>query len=169
MEEIWKDVKGYEGLYQVSDLGNVRSLNFNRKGYVQNLLLQKNNNGYLTVMLTLHGKQKRLSVHRLVAEAFIPNPCDLPCVNHLDESFTNNRASNLEWCTQAYNLEYGTRRAREIASKMKAVEQLKNGAVVKRWTGATEAESAGFSRQCIYYCCNGKQSQHKGYEWRYAM
>lgn len=169
MEEIWKEVLGYEGLYEVSNLGNIRSLNYNRKGYVQNLLQHKNNNGYLTVMLTLHGKQKRLLVHRLVAEAFIPNPFDLPCVNHLDESFTNNRANNLEWCTQRYNLEYGTRRAREIATKTKAVEQLKDGVVVKRWSGAAEAERAGFSRQCIYYCCTGKQPQHRGYEWRYAI
>ena len=169
MEEIWKDVLGYEGLYEVSNLGNIRSLNYNRKGYVQNLLQHKNNTGYLTVMLTLHGKQKRLLVHRLVAEAFIPNPHGLPCVNHLDESFTNNRANNLEWCTQRYNLGYGTRRVREIATKTKAVEQLKDGVVVKRWSGAAEAERAGFSRQCIYYCCTGKQPQHRGYEWRYAI
>lgn len=104
MEEIWKDIKGYEGYYQVSNLGRVKS-NGNRSNHKTEKLLSlnKNSKGYLRVMLYRECKYKSFFVHRLVAEHFIPNPLNLPQVNHLDCDKTNNCVSNLEWCTNREN------------------------------------------------------------------
>lgn len=105
--EKWLDIANYEGKYQVSNLGNVRAINFHRSGKPKILKLQKNN-GYCSVGLTLNGITKHYLVHRLVGCAFIPNPDNLPQINHKDENKTNNVVDNLEWCTQTYNLHYGT-------------------------------------------------------------
>lgn len=118
-EEIWKDVVGYEGLYQVSNLGNVKSLERVVKRFVRGkyislypvkeklLKLYINSNGYISVGLYNNGFNS-FEVHRLVAQAFIPNPDNLPCVNHKDENPKNNNVKNLEWCTYQYNNTYGT-------------------------------------------------------------
>ena len=113
MEE-WKSIPGYEGLYEVSNLGRVRSLDRYikysngqirlHKGRILNP--SKDTNGYLKVLLKCNTKCKTITVHRLVALTFLPNPDNLPCVNHKDEDKTNNRVENLEWCTQQYNLNY---------------------------------------------------------------
>ena len=100
MEEIWKDVLDYEGLYQVSNFGRVKS---NWKI----LSPADNGNGYKHIVLTKNGIQTDKLVHRLVAEAFLPNPDNLPCVNHKDENKSNNFIENLEWCSHKYNLYYG--------------------------------------------------------------
>lgn len=168
MEEIWKDVEGYEGLYQVSNLGNVRSLNYNHRGIVKNLRLSEMGRGYLLVELSAGGKGRTFLVHRLVASAFIPNPNNHPEVNHKDENKHHNNVNNLEWCTRAYNDAYGTGRVRHAKLISKPVEQMKDGVVVKRWLSATEASRCGYSRTRVSECCNGRQQTHKGYEWRYA-
>lgn len=98
--EIWKDIEGYEGLYQVSNMGNIKSLRTNKNCYLSNSKI------YKRVLLSKNGKAKGYSVHRLVAQAFIPNPNNYPCVNHLDYNGSNNKASNLEWCTYAENNNY---------------------------------------------------------------
>ena len=126
-EEIWKDIIGYEGFYQVSSLGRVRSLDMYvkcgygsyrlRKGKVLSSVIK--DNGYLQLKLYCNGKLYKKYVHRLVAQAFIPNPDNLPEVNHLDEDKTNNNVTNLEWCDHKYNLNYGTARIRERDTKMK--------------------------------------------------
>lgn len=120
-EEIWKDIEGYEGIYQVSNLGNVRVLDrivnsaiknndkVKRKGQI---LKQYNKRGYLQVTLTVSNKRKYFNVHRLVAQAFIPNPNNLPQVNHRDENPKNNCVNNLEWCSAKYNANYGTRNSK---------------------------------------------------------
>ena len=108
--EIWRDVVGFEGLYKVSNLGNVKSLNYNRTGKEKLMKPQTDGHGYLQVMLYKDGKYKIKKIHRLVAEAFIPNPDNLPCVNHKDENKTNNKEFNLEFCTYEYNNNYGTRK-----------------------------------------------------------
>ena len=100
MEEIWKDIKGYEGRYQVSNLGNVKSLRTNK------LLYYSNSDNYYRVSL-YKNKRTMFSIHRLVAEAFIPNPNNLPCVNHKDCNTYNNKVDNLNWCTYKQNNEYG--------------------------------------------------------------
>lgn len=115
MEEIWKDIKGYEGKYQVSNLGRIKVLNYKRSGQ-EHIMATKNNKGYCEIRLAKDGKRKDFIVHRLVAQAFIPNPNNLPQVNHIDENKTNNCVNNLEWCTQAYNNSYGTRLERVSAT-----------------------------------------------------
>jgi hypothetical protein len=119
MQEIWRDVKGYEGFYMVSNLGRVKSLDRyvsrgcrypNKFQYVKGKILSPNKGGsYLQVVLNKGGKSKPFLVHRLVAEAFIDNPNNYPCVNHIDENKKNNCVDNLEWCTYKYNNEYNGR------------------------------------------------------------
>lgn len=113
MEE-WKNVIGYEGLYEVSDKGNVRNIRRNTL-----LRLSKNCYGYIQVNLYKNGIRTGLRVHRLVAQAFIENPDNLPEVNHRDEDKTNNRVDNLEWCTAKYNTNYGHRTENAINTRVK--------------------------------------------------
>ena len=110
-KEIWKDIQGYEGMYQVSSHGRVRSFKWNR---CKILKTRKDKKGYIVVTLTKHSKNYVPKVHRLVAIAFIPNPNNLPQVNHKDEDKSNNNIDNLEWCTNEYNRNYGTRNERAI-------------------------------------------------------
>lgn len=110
MTEIWKDIVGYEGLYQVSNLGRVKSLpRFDRKGrfHSEKIKSQVNNgNGYMIVNLKHNGKQQMRTVHRLVAEHFISNDLELPEVNHIDGNKSNNIVTNLEWCTRSENVKH---------------------------------------------------------------
>lgn len=128
MEEIWKDILGYEGMYQVSNTGQVRSLDreisqLNRWGSYSHKTLKgrilsssSDDDGYTTVALSKGGQTKYCLVHRLVAQAFLPNPDNLPQVNHKDEHPCNNNVNNLEWCTSEYNMTYGTRLQRISAA-----------------------------------------------------
>lgn len=125
MMEEWRAVPGYEGLYEVSNIGNVRNVRRNTL-----LRLSKDCYGYIQVSLYKNGRRTGLRVHRLVAEAFLPNPDNLPQVNHLDEDKTNNRVDNLEFCTAKYNLNYGTARIRSRNTN------IKNG----YWTGLSNEE-----------------------------
>lgn len=117
MIEIWKDIPGYEGKYQVSNRGEVKSLNYRGSGELKLLKQNTDKNGYKQVSLYKNGKRKNHFVHRLVAMAFLPNPNNLSIVNHKDENPSNNNVNNLEWCTQEYNLNYGTRNERASKSK----------------------------------------------------
>ena len=186
--EIWKDIEGYEGKYQVSNLGRVRSLD--RYQYRANpntgkpyktfkagvvLKEQVGNNGYLRVKIfDADNHQKMALVHRLVAKAFIPNYQNLPEVNHKDENKSNNRADNLEWCTQSYNVTYNGLQARRYESgggrRKRPVEQLTaDGQHVATFGSMSEAsEMTGVNIHHIYNCCSGRQHTAKGYRWRYA-
>lgn len=104
--EIWKDIEGFEGRYQVSNLGNVRSLRYKNQKLVKKLTLRTNNHGYKVTGLGENGKTKFVLVHRLVAMAFIDNPNNYPIVNHKDENPLNNHVDNLEWCNYSYNRIY---------------------------------------------------------------
>jgi hypothetical protein len=106
--EIWKDIIGYEGCYQVSNLGNVKSLNYMHTGREKILKTKQKKNGYMHINLCKDGVTKTHSIHMLVAETFIPNTDNLPQVNHKDEVKSNNCVDNLEWCTIEYNNKYGT-------------------------------------------------------------
>lgn len=115
--EIWKDIEGYEGLYQVSNKGRVKSLNYKRTGKEGILSSSPTSSGYLIVNLCKNKKQKPFYIHRLVAKAFLPNPNNLPQVNHKDENKENNTVYNLEWCTAKYNNNYGTHNERSSISR----------------------------------------------------
>lgn len=123
-DEEWRDIPGYEGLYQVSNLGRVKSLPRgrqypSRQTHNNIRVLKLKSNGYYQVNLSKFNKVKCYSVHRLVALAFIPNPKKLPCINHKDENKTNNCVENLEWCTRRYNCVYGTGRIKQKAARQK--------------------------------------------------
>lgn len=171
LNEIWRPIKGYEGLYEVSNLGRVRSLDrwcSHRRGKQLKkgkiLLGGKDYDGYRLVLLYKEGKRKTFKVHRLVAEAFIPNPNNLPQVNHKDENKLNNSVDNLEWCDAKYNSNYGTHL--EKISK-KVLQYDLEGNFIKEWQSTRECERNGFSHTGISSCCRGKLKYYKGFIWRY--
>lgn len=181
MQEIWKDIKNYEGFYQVSNLGRVRVLDrivnsaiknnpkVKRKGKILKPALKRE---YYQVMLMLNGQRKYVSVHRLVAQAFIPNPNNLPQVNHKDENKLNNCADNLEWCSSKYNCNYGTRNSKIYNStsfkKVKINAFDLNNNLVQTFSSLTEASrycGCDVSKMCK--CCKSEK-EYKNYIWRYA-
>lgn len=171
--EIWIDIKGYEGKYEVSSFGRVRSFNYRNTGEIKVLSVCENKCGYLYVGLFKDGKQKKFKIHRLVAESFIPNPNNLPQVNHKSEVKTDNRVENLEWCDAKYNSNYGTHNER-ITQKLtngkrsKSVLQLtKNGELVREWPSTREASRKGYNNGGIYSCLIGKKKYYKGFIWKY--
>ena len=181
-KEIWKDINGYEEIYQVSNYGNVRSkthvrVNGKNKNYIcvsKGKLLRpgKDSSGYMIVVLSKNGKTKSYRVHRLVANAFIYNDNNYRCVNHKDENKTNNRVNNLEWCTHKYNNNYGTKPKKISKANSKSVNQYdKEGNFIKKWYSMTEAgrylkkERADVN---ISKCCKYKVKSAYGYIWRYS-
>ena len=166
MKEIWKDIEGYEG-YQVSNMGRVRSFKY---GKVRILKPVANKNGYLKVQLYKNNSLKTIFIHRLVAMAFIPNPNNLPQVNHKDEDKTNNIVSNLEWCDAKYNSNYGTARKRMIEKIQKVVIQIdKNtNVIINIFPSLMEAKrQTGYNHGHICKCCKGKLKTTGGYKWSY--
>ena len=151
MEEIWKDIKGYEGKYQVSNLGKVKSLNYLRTGKEGFIKMYDNKNGYLYV--NLNGKMFR--VHRLVAEAFIENPNKLTDVNHIDENKYNNCASNLEWMSHKDNVNYGNciNKRRKVMTDKKGIkiyQYTKDCEFIKEYCSIHEASrQTGITYECI--------------------
>lgn len=117
MEEIWKNVVGYEGLYEVSSFGRVRRCSSANRLHTDGILRPTLRAGYLKVRLSKEGKLKDKNIHRMVAESFIPNPSNCKYVNHIDECKTNNYVSNLEWCDASYNTNYGTCIDRRIETR----------------------------------------------------
>lgn len=160
--EIWKDIPGYEGLYQASNLGRIKSLGNNRDRKEKILKNNPHPRGYLQVALWKNGKGKSLLIHRLVAITFLENPLDLPEINHIDENKHNNAVDNLEWTAHAPNCNYGTRNQR-IARKVLCVELDRVFDSVKE-----AAEFLGLSAPNITYCCRGKQKSCGNFHWRYA-
>lgn len=165
MIESWKDIEGYEGIYQISNLGRVKSL--------RNDIILKNrigSRGYCEVCLQHNRKVTQSKVHRLVANAFIPNPNNYSLVNHKDEDKTNNRVDNLEWCNSKYNCNYGTRNERISKNKIrpKVIQKDKNNNIIKIWNGFTIIEKElGYSKTYIWECCNKKYNMAYGYFWEY--
>lgn len=164
-KEVWKDIQGYEGLYQVSNLGRVKSL------HKAEVILKPgiNNRGYYFVMLYKDKKYHHALVHRLVAKAFIPNKENFPQVNHKDENKANNCVNNLEWCTNLYNNLYHDKAIKTGIKEGKPVAQYTlSGKLVKIWQSAHEAERAGYHARHIGECCSDKIKTHLGYMWRFA-
>ena len=155
-----KDIKGYEGLYAVTSCGKIWSYRNKR------FLKPRNNMGYLIVNLCKDGKVKTCKIHRLVAEAYIPNPDNLPQINHKDENKTNNCLQNLEWCDSKYNMNYGKRNEKASNSIKKPILQYTlNGEFVREWPSATDVGREAQANIC--QCLKGKQKMAYGYLWFY--
>ena len=181
--EEWKPIRGFEGLYEVSNHGRVRTLdgwkdwatrcgNPGRRFVRGKILIpQLKNSRYLFIILHNRDTYRIVTIHRLVAETFVPNPNNLNVVNHKDENKLNNISSNLEWCTYDYNNSYGTARERSRKKhKSIPVEQLTlDGVVIARFDGMHEAERMTGIRRCeIGRCVKKSTSTARGYRWRIA-
>jgi len=159
-KELWATIKGYEGLYEVSNYGNVRSLKYGKIKYLK----PRNDNGYYQVALSKNGIVKNFKIHRLVANAFIDNPLNLPQINHINEVKTDNKASNLEWCDSKHNIRY---------SKARQVMGIGENGKKTILLGATvDGELMGFKHQGIANAANGKFNKkgnhiYKKIEWYY--
>ena len=162
MSEEWRDIKGYEGLYQVSSEGRIKSLKWNKERILKPSM---DKDGYLLVTLCAGGKPKTLKVHRLVCEAFHENPDNKPQVNHINEDKADNRACNLEWCTCKQNVNHGSRNER--VSKPVGQYSL-DGKLIKLWPSTMEVQrQTGFSQGNISQVANGKYKQAYGCIWKY--
>lgn len=163
MIEIFKDIEGYEGLYQISNYGNVKSLKYNKEKILKPI---KHSCGYLKVDLCKERKIQTLYIHRLVAKAFIDNPNNYEEVNHKDEDKTNNKVENLEFCDAKYNSNYGTHTERSALSRSKQVMCVETGKIYQS-LHQIERE-LGFSFKCVSSVCLGKLKTYKGYHWCYV-
>ena len=168
--EEWKDVAGYEGLYQVSSEGRVKSLE--RKGCKRERILKPGvrSKGYLFVVLGAGGKSRMFSVHRLVCQAFHDNPENKLDVNHINENKTDNRACNLEWSTRTENCNPGSRNERVAKALSKPIGQFSlDGKLIKVWQSACEARrQTGFDQGYVGAVARGKFKQAYGFIWKYV-
>lgn len=158
MKEVFKDISGYEGKYQVSNLGHVKSLNYNGTGKEKILQSTDNGYGYYRIHLFKNGKVKSYYLHRLVAQAFIKNPENLPEVNHINQNKKDNRVDNLEWVSSKYNVRY---------SKAKKVGCYKDGKLIKVYDAIKDVEQDGFHVSHVCICCKDNRKSHGGYQWKY--
>lgn len=196
MEEIWRDIRGFEGLYQVSNLGNVKSAQRVYYSGKRHSIIKQNpgairqpsidKNGYRVLTLRCEGKMFYKRIARLVADAFIPNPDDKPCVDHIDTIKTNDMANNLRWVSYSENMmneltsihrsncqtgslnhQYG--KTLDKNKRSKSVIQMDiNGCFIRKWISAVEInKSTGFLRQAISACCLGKRKTAYNYKWEY--
>lgn len=163
---LWKDVPGYEGYYEVSNTGLIRSKNGIRKPQVSW-------DGYLFVKLCKQGQCKKIKIHRLVALAFIPNPNNLPEINHKDETPANNNVENLEWCDRTYNNNYGTRNARAAigiskANSRKVMQFDRKGNYIQTFDSVKKAgQYLNIHPSGISDCARGVRASAGGYIWKY--
>ena len=186
MKEIWKSAKGYEGLYEVSNLGRVKGIKRIVKNGKDRTMIKpekilspiNNGNGYYFVNLLKDGKQSKMFIHRLVAMTFLPNTEKYKVVNHKDEDPSNNDVDNLEWCTHKYNSNYGTSKERRVKStdykalgnsrKKIVVQYDLSGRIIKEWDSAVDCSNdIGYHTSGIYACCNGRWETYKGFKWEY--
>lgn len=184
MIEVWKDIKNYENLYQISNLGNIKNI---KKNKLIKPFISKSTK-YLQIDLCKYGIKKRYSIHSLVCNAFISNPNNYKYINHKDENKLNNNANNLEWCTQKYNCNYGSRnqkigeKSRQRKHTKEAKEKISNALsktilqygkdnnFVKEWKNAYEVKrELNISNSSINECCNKKRKTAGGYIWKYKM
>lgn len=187
MDELWKDIAGFEGRYQISTFGNVLSLNYRNRGKAGLVTPKCNNAGRLWVILYgENGRRVNCLIHRLVAQAFIPNPDNLPQINHKDENPKNNHVENLEWCDCLYNVRYSMDRhpercknyngpntvgKRKIGkcSALKVNQYDEDGNYIRTWENSRTAYlEIGIRDWHISECCRGHRKTAGGFIWRYA-
>lgn len=176
--ETWKDIKGYEGKYQVSNKGRIKSLSRaiphlgSFRIIPERIMTQhvSSTNGYYMVSLCKDNKYEWMLVHRIVATAFIPNPNNFPYINHKDEIKTHNNVENLEWCTPSYNMNYSNVREKQIDAISKEVEQYDfDGKFIKRYKNCCEAgKELDVHPSVIRRCCTGEIGSTKGFIWKYT-
>ena len=192
MLEIWRtavyDGEIYEGLYQVSNLGRFKNLNYRNTGKAELLNPGTNKDGYLQVCLSKNGEYKMCLFHRLIAETFLPNPDNLPQVNHKidtkegkkinmvifnEDGTVNKERTTIEWCTSKENNDYGTRNERVAKAntngiRSKPVLQLSlTGDLIREWPSVGECGRNGFNKGAVAACCRGEKPQYKGFRWEY--
>ena len=181
--EIWRDVKDYKGLYQVSNLGKILSLNYRNTGRAEVMNPGTNTDGYLQVDLSKNRETKTCLVHRLIAEAFLENPENKPCINHKiegdkgkkinmvifnEDGTIDKERTTIEWVTYKENNDYGTRTERASKARSKPVLQLSfSGDLIREWESTQECGRNGFCQDLVCQCCNGKRKTHKGFRWMY--
>ena len=170
MKEEWRDIQGYEGKYMVSNLGRVKSLNYRNNGKEGILKGVANGNGYLEVILFKEGKGKHYRINRLVAQAFLPNPDNLPEVNHKDENKQNNCVENLEYCSKLYNINYGTGSKRSAEKRSKPLFGINkvSGLILEFPSIAEASRQTGINKGNICSCLKGNYKSTGGYVWYYA-
>lgn len=173
MTEIWKPVKNYEGLYEISNYGRIKRLAYTREIQKQTMTFKDkmlkpiiHQNGYLVVSLSKNNKQKIYSIHRLVAQTFISNPNNYKYINHKDEDKTNNQVDNLEWCDNKYNLNYGTRNERASKSLGKKIKCVETGIIYNSMTDVER--KLKIAHNTISKVCQGKRHTAGGYHWEYV-
>jgi hypothetical protein len=179
IEEVWKDIKGYEGLYQVSNLGRVKSLErtikhktcyggfYHVKGKILKPKIDKD--GYFRIGLKKDKIKKYYFIHRLVAITFINNPNNFLQVNHKDENKRNNQVNNLEWCNSKYNINYGNGIKKSALTRSKKIIQYDlNNNYIKTWDTMNDAIRFYNGNTQICQCCKGKRKNANGYKWKYA-
>lgn len=183
MKEEWRDIEGYEGIYQISNYGRVKAVDrlindsygriWLRKGQIRSTHIDRF--GYEKVILCKNNTQKHFFIHRLVAMAFVSNPDNFPLINHIDEDKLNNRVENLEWCTPRYNSNYGSRN-KKLSAKLKLIKTGKpiaqyslNGILLRIYKNAEEAaRQNSFWRTNISACCRGVKKTAHGYKWKFV-
>ena len=192
MTEQWRtavyDGIIYEGLYKVSNLGRILSLNYRNTGKSELMTPVERKDGYFQVYLSKNGETKNCYVHRLVAETFLPNPENKPCINHKiegdegkkinmvifnEDGTIDKEKSTIEWVTYKENNDYGTRTERIAKTKTngklsKRVLQLSlSGDIIREWPSTMECGRNGFTQQHVAACCRGERKSHKGFRWMY--
>ena len=188
MIEIFKDIKDLEGLYQVSNFGRVKNLNYRNTGRERFMTPSKDTHGYFQVCLSKNKETKNYRVHRLVAETFLPNPENKPYINHKiegdegkkinmvifnEDGTINKERTTIEWVTAKENNNYGTHNERVAKANIngkrsKRVLQLTlTGELIREWPSTNECERNGFNRGHVADCCRGERKSHKGFRWEY--
>lgn len=165
-DEQWKFIPNTNNLYKISSLGRVFSL---KRGKFITPTMP--NGGYYSFNISVNNKVRLGRIHRLVAEAFVPNPNKLPCVDHIDGDRTNNSSSNLKWCTQIQNVNNPNTKPKTKNNRKayrKPIIQLKNDVVIETYESINKASIInGFSKSAIYRCCIGYANTHKGFSWKF--
>lgn len=168
MEE-WKEVYGYDYLFEVSNQGRIRTKYYNNKGYQKDyreIIPLDNGHGYLRLNIKRNRKQITVYIHKLVAEYFIDNPNGYTEINHKDENKLNNSADNLEWCVHKYNANYGTAKYRRAEKARKRIRCIENGKVYASMSKAAADVNVGIT--AISNCLNGRSKSCAGYTWEYV-